>query len=393
MSLPSRRGRPGRAGRPSAALLCVGLLAATATACDAVSLRSPHSAALDCAAVGERQGRSFYDRGRPLEDPREDSADWAAAAPGDVGLDAGGVEAAGDWLAEQRGLRSMVLVRHGKLAYERYFRDGAREQSNNVHSASKSILQAVTGIAVAQGKIKSLDAPLSAYLPQYAPAGSAAGAITVGQLLSMSSGLRWREDETEEQIEAADDWVGAILALPRTADAGFTYSTGNTHVLSAVLAAATGMSTCAYADQVLFTPLGIAPERWIQDPQGVYAGGYNMYLTARELARFGQLYLADGVWGGNQVVPKDTVAQSRTVTATRVRQPGFQYASGWWATEVAGHPVQLAWGFGGQYVAVVRDLDLVVTTTQNTQGDGDRAENRELDIRQFLADFVVPAVR
>ncbi|GGJ86224.1 serine hydrolase [Pilimelia anulata] len=346
-----------------------------------------------CDTIWQRRGASFYDRAEPMVDSHDDRAEWTVAPPAAAGLDTAALAAGGDALAEHRGMRAVVVLRGGKLVYERYFRDGAANQSNNVHSASKSILQALTGIAVADGKIKSLDAPISTYLPQYAAAGTPTGAITVRRLLGMSSGLDWREDETEERIEESDDWVGAILGLAENPAAGFNYSTGNTHVLSAVLQAATGTTTCAYAREKLFTPLGIMPERWTRDPQGVYAGGYNMYLTARELARFGQLYLAGGVWQGKRVVPAATVTQSRTITAERVRQPGYRYASGWWATDAAGHAVNLAWGFGGQYVAVIPDLDLVVTTTQNTQGDGDRAEYRELDIRDFLTRYVVPAVR
>ncbi|HEX5742194.1 MAG TPA: serine hydrolase [Pilimelia sp.] len=344
-----------------------------------------------CAQLATPAPRGFYDRGsQSYADTGDARAAWAAAAPPDAGLDPARLAAAGDWLAARPGARALLVARHGALAYERYFGDASAARSYNVHSASKSILQALVGIAAAQGRL-ALDAPVSRYLPAQAPPGSPAGAVTVGALLRMSSGLRWREDATEERVAEADDWVGAILRMPAAPGAGFRYSTGNTHVLSAVLQAATGSSTCAFAFTHLFAPLGIAPERWTRDPQGVYAGGYNMYLTARELARFGQLYLSGGRWGGTQLVPADAVVQSRAVTATDVGQPGYGYSAGWWTTTAGGHAVQVAWGYGGQFVCVVPDLDLVVTATQRPRGDG--TEQREADIRAFLEHYVLPAVR
>ncbi|GGJ74682.1 serine hydrolase [Pilimelia anulata] len=346
----------------------------------------------DCAALGRPAGTGFYEPNAPYADPRDDRADWRLATPEARGLSSARLRAAGAALAGRPGVRSLLVLRGGALVYERYLHGGRRDRSTNVHSASKSMLQALTGIAIARGDLAGPDVPLADALPGYLPAGSPKGAITVRRLLTMTSGLAWTEDRTEHRIAARPDWVRAILDQPYRAGEPFTYSTGNTHVLSAVLQRATGMSTCAFAGRYLFGPLGITPEHWPRDPRGVYAGGFNLYLTPRELAKFGQLYLDGGRWRGRRVVPAATVRQASAVTTPRAGGP-YGYAAGWWATTVRGQRVALAWGWGGQYVAVLPGAGLVVSVTQDTRGDPHAVEARELDIRAFLARYVLPALR
>ena len=156
------------------------------------------------------------------------------------------------------------------------------------------------------------------YLPEYfgnAPAGKKK--ITLRHLLTMRSGLEWTEDSTEDQVEKAPDWVQAILGRPLASAPGtaYNYSSGNTHVVSAVLQKATGMSTCQFARRYLFGPMGITAEHWGRDPRGVFSGGYNLYLTPRELAKFGLLYLHGGKWNGRQLVPPDAVRAAQTRTS------------------------------------------------------------------------------
>ncbi|GGK40406.1 serine hydrolase [Pilimelia terevasa] len=343
-----------------------------------------------CEAIAQRPGSdAFYESNRPYVDRGEIRPDPPRATPASQGVDPARLARAAAALDGKPGVRSLLVLRNGRLVYERYLHGGSRTQSNNVHSASKGIIQALVGIAVAQGKVRSLDVPAAAYVPAEFPPSSPKRAITLRQLLTMSSGLSWTEDSTEHSIGRTRDWVKAIIDRPYRPAGRFNYSTGNTHVLSAVLQAATGMSTCAYAERYLFGPAGITPEHWGRDPRGVYSGGFNLFLTARELARFGQLYLDGGRKGGRQVVPASTVRQAGAARFPDAGGAGFGYGSGWWVTRVNGHKVLLAWGWGGQYVAVVPDLRMVVTTTQDTQGGGRRVDARELDIRRFLGQYLV----
>ncbi|GAA2511238.1 serine hydrolase [Pilimelia columellifera] len=337
----------------------------------------------------------FYVSNEPRAFHGDPDAGWQVGARfAPAGLDVASLDESADWFGGVKNSRSLILVRGGRLVYERYFHGGGPQQSNNVHSASKSVLQAVYGIALCRGDIASYDTPIGHYLPAAVAAGSTKAGITIRHLLTMRSGLQWSEDETEYAIENGNDWVKAILDQPLAATPGarFHYSTGDTHLLSAVLQAATGVTLERYASVHLFAPLGIGHQAWGCDPQGVASGGCNVFLPARALARFGELYLRNGVWNGQQVVPAEAIAFSRAYSGHKEQDPRYQYGALWWLATVRGHPVQFAWGWGGQYVAVIPSLDLVFSSTQDTTGKPRKVEDRELDLLAFLDEDILPAI-
>jgi CubicO group peptidase (beta-lactamase class C family) len=286
-------------------------------------------------------------------------------------------------LAQNETTKSIAVVQHGSLVYERYLNGGDVNASNNIHSASKSILQALTAIAVEQDYILSLDDKIEMYLPGYPNADQ----ITIRSLLEMKSGLLWEEDSSEYEIEKESDWVEAILSQELVAEPGteFNYSTGNTHVLSAVIQAATGKSTCQFAIENLFEPLGITVEHWGRDPSGVYSGGYNLYLTTREMAAFGLLYLNNGVHEGKQVVPESAVIDASLPTS-RIGS-GTGYSQGWWTDTIDGHEMYFASGHGGQFIYVIPTLDTVLVATQSTS-----QRNRVVDIGDFIRHYLIPVL-
>ncbi|HEX5740485.1 MAG TPA: serine hydrolase [Pilimelia sp.] len=375
-------------------LLAAGAAWSPAVPAPRVRPAAPAPAPADgCATAPAPPGGPFYESNPAYLDRRDDSADWRRATPAAQGMAAARLHRAAAHLRARPGMRSLIVLRRGRLVYERYFHGAGPRHSANVHSASKSMLGALLGIAIHRGHLPGPGAPVADYLPGYLPAGSPKRRITVGDLVTMSSGLAWTEDVTEHRVARTADWVRAILGQPYRPGRRFTYSTGNTHVLSAVLRRATGMSTCAFARRYLFRPLRITAERWARDPQGVHAGGFNLYLTPRELAKFGQLYLDGGRWAGRQVVPAATVARSRVPVHRRVAgAPGFGYGAGWWLTRVGGHPMAVAWGWGGQYVCVLPTLRLVVGTTQQTRAAAAAVEARELDVAGFVRRYVLPAI-
>jgi CubicO group peptidase (beta-lactamase class C family) len=345
---------------------------------------------VDCEAISDHPepGETFYEDNPTYIDEHELS-EWRLSPPSDLGIDDTALEAGAAELAQSPALLSLLVVRHDALVFERYYNGSDASQSNNIHSASKSILSALFGIALADGVIDSLDAPLADYLPEYIAADSAEAAITLRHVLTMSSGLEWTEDDTEYSvIEPSDDWVGTILAQPLTGTPGvdFNYSSGMSHVLSAVLTRATGSSTCAYAHEKLLAPLGITADHWGRDPSGVFSGGYNLYMTPRELARFGLLFLRDGEWEGNQLVPTDWVQQS--IQPQLPAEDGYDYGYYWWLLSGGSQDVAIAWGFGGQFVYLVPALDLMVVMTADTATD-----HPELDGETFLFDHLLPAVQ
>lgn len=261
------------------------------------------TATVDCNRIAGN-GRTFYESNPTYTDPRDDGADWSATSPEEQGMDSTLLRAGLTKLGNNASSFSALVIRHDRLVAERYYHGSGAQRSNNVHSVSKSILQALVHIAVAKGYIGSLDDPVADYLPEYfGNASPEKKKITIRHMLTMRSGLDWAEDSTESQVEKASNWVQTILGRPLVSVPGTTYnySTGNTHVVSAVLQKATRMSTCQFAHQYLFEPMGITAEHWGRDPQSIFSGGYNVYLTPREMAKFGLLYLHDGKWAANRL--------------------------------------------------------------------------------------------
>lgn len=344
-----------------------------------------------CDSIWQREGAGFYESNPTYVEERDDSSDWEFSSPEAQGLEGAVLEAAVDRLFTNDSLLSVIVIRNGALVLERYGNGGGQFASNNIHSASKPMIHALSGIAVQDGYLGSLDTAVGEHLPaQVAGRPAAIRAITVRQLLAMTSGLAWTEDSTEQRIEDGSDWIAEILAVPLEHPPGdrFNYSTGNTHVVSGVLQAATGTSTCAFAQRELFQKMGITAEHWGRDPMGVFSGGYNVYLTPRELAKFGVLFAQGGSWDGEQVVPAATVADAFT-ERTPKGPDGFGYSGGWWTRDISGHDTYIAWGWGGQFLYVIPSLDLVFSTTQNTHEDHD---NVEIDADAFVRDVLVPAV-
>jgi CubicO group peptidase (beta-lactamase class C family) len=167
------------------------------------------------------------------------------------------------------------------------------------------------------------------------------------------------------------------------------YSTGSTHILSAILTRVTGRSTHDLARDWLGQPLGIAIPPWQRDPQGIYFGGNNMKLSPRALLRFGELYRNGGVWQGKRVVPAEWVRLSWT-PRTRSRFSGDAYGYGWFMTEICGQAVSYARGFGGQFVHVVPSLALTVAITSDTSARTRVGGYREA-LNALLGEELIPA--
>ena len=353
------------------------------------------AASYDCTALeAPLSTHQFYEDNPTYTDPVDDTASWTTSTPAAEGIDAAMLESASATLQRNtldgvKYMWSFLVVRNDKLVFERYYNGATKSSSNNVHSASKSIWGAAMGIAIGKGMIPSIDTPISQLLPaSYVSAMTSATekTITEGDLVTMTSGLRWTEDTSENQIQRATDWMAAILALPMAAAPGatFNYSTGNAHLNSAVLATVAKTTACEFIHKNLLAPMGVVAEHWGRDPQGYFSGGYNLYLTPRELAKFGMLYLHDGNWQGQQLVPRDWVTASMA-DQTDAGDP-YTYGYDFWLRTFDTHHVAMAWGFGGQMVFIVKDLNMVVVMTTNT-----RDLDEDFDLTEFFGDSILPA--
>lgn len=265
-------------------------------------------------------------------------------------------------------IHSLIVIKNDKLILEAYLDPYTEYVLHNVKSVSKSVLSALAGIALEQGLIGSVEATLTEALPEYfEPTADARKAdITLHHLLTMSSGF-----DFTEHSERAGKWFKAknpvreAIALPITAIPGeqFRYATINTHIFSAWLTKAAAMSTPEFAEKYLFTPLGIDSCHWVKDPQGIYWGGTQLYLTPRDMARFGMLYLHKGHTQEEQLIPERWVDESTRWRYSVDTHSGYGY---WW-WRIPASDGYVAAGWGGQRIAVFPGKELVIVVTAANQ--------------------------
>ena len=280
-------------------------------------------------------------------------------------------------------LRSLLVSDHGELILERYFNGAHSKQAANIKSASKSVVSALVGIAIERGLIASVDTPVATFFPELraAKADRRKQQITIEDLLTMRAGLEPTSNRNYGRWIHSSNWVRYVLSRPMVSAPGFGmhYSTGNTHLLSAILTKTSGGSTWQFANEALGKPLGITLNRWPRDPQGIYFGGNDMEMTPRQMMTFGELYRNHGRINGRQVVPAQWIEAS-FVPRTRSRWSERLYGYGWWMRELAGQRAYYAWGYGGQFIFVVPNLELVVVTTSSANpGPARRGHRRALD--------------
>jgi len=290
-------------------------------------------------------------------------------------------------------LHSLLVSHHGTIIFERYYRGARADRPANIKSASKSIVSALVGIAIDRGLIPHAGTPIARWFPALTrDLDPRKRAITVEDLLTMRPGLDSTSGRQYGAWVTSRNWVDYVLARPMLAAPGATmdYSTGNTHLLSAILTRAASTSTLRFANDALARPLGFTLPPWPTDPQGIYFGGNDMLMTPRQLLSFGELYLRGGRKDGRQIVPEAWVRQScegrprELPPWARDRGPGSApdplrdraYGYGWWVHQLGGHDTCFAWGYGGQYLFVVPDLDLVIATTASPNVSEERRDHR-----------------
>ena len=222
---------------------------------------------------------------------------------------------------------------------------------------TKSVVSALVGIALQEHTIRSLDQRLGDYFPRYVlhARDTRVRRITLRELLTMTSGYR------DVATVSSDDWLRTQIDRPLAADPGrsWGYDNGSFHLLSAVLTKATGLTASAYAQRVLFAPLGVAAPVWPTDGQGHSLGNTGLRLSTRDLLRIGELYLHGGRLRGRTVVPAAWVRQTtRPVTALG---HGYGYGYGWWSVSPPAGFAAL--GYGGQEIAVYPARRVVVVLT------------------------------
>ena len=319
-------------------------------------------------------------------------------------MDVAGLDRAFAFLrAQVPHIDSLLVVRGGNLVYERYAPDSGPEPLRNVKSMTKSVLATLVGIALQTGDLESINTPVAYLLPEafVTLSDRAKRAITVRHLLAMRSGLDWAEyGASAMQMTASPNWVQFVLERPLAHPPGavLNYSTGDTPLLAAVLQRITGMTLLDFADLYLFGPLGITRRAWPADPQGVTIGGAELALTPRDMAKFGYLVLNGGLWENDRIVAIDWLEEStRMMTIFEPHSPGdcdlLGYGYLWWLRPQGDYESAIAVGYGGQFVYVIPDLDLIVVMTGRIESAPETfRDNRMLCRFNLVEEFIVPSV-
>jgi CubicO group peptidase (beta-lactamase class C family) len=335
-------------------------------------------------------------------------------SPASVGLSAEPLSAMEKAIraGEFKKISSVLIARHGKLAYESYF-DGDATSQRDTRSATKSITDILVGIAIGEKKLSGVDARVLSYLPERARKlqnpDPRKDKITIEDFLTMSSVLEcddWNDASrgNEERMYLVEDWTQFILDLPVRGrmhvgekiepppyGRDFSYCTGGVFTLSEVLAKATGTRTDHYAQEKLFGPLGIMDAVWVYSPLNVPQTGGGLRLTSRDLLKIVELYRAGGMWEGKQIVAESWVKASTTPDARIDDETEYGYL--WWLKKFkSGGQSYAAFfmsGNGGNKVMVFPDLDMTVvltSTNYNTKGMHQQTE-------QLLTDYILRAVQ
>ena len=298
-----------------------------------------------------------------------------------------------DALSSLPRLRSLLISIDGELVDERYFHGARSTHPANLKSASKSIISTLIGIALDRGQLKSIKDPIAKFFPEHlgAKADASKNRITIEDLLTMRSGLETTSNVNYGRWVTSANWIGHVLTRPVIDEPGgnMIYSTGNSHLLSAILTKATKMSTFEFARRYLAEPLAIAIHPWIRDPQGIYLGGNDMHLTPRAILKYGELYLNRGRLRDKQIISEQWIEESLK-PRTKSNWSGRDYGYGWWIDTLGGQTTQYAWGHGGQFIFTVPGLKLVVVTTAIPTPDDGRREHQRA-IYELMEHGIIPA--
>ncbi|HUE47532.1 MAG TPA: serine hydrolase [Aestuariivirgaceae bacterium] len=278
-------------------------------------------------------------------------------------------------------LKAVIVARDGDVLAERGYRGHSVSAATNIKSASKSIVSALVGIAIDKGVLDGVDQTIAPLLASDLPADPDPRLrdITIGNLLSMQAGLERTSGANYGAWISSPNWVRDALARPFADEPGgaMLYSTGSSHLLSAILTRATGRSTLALARDWLGPLEGFSIAGWERDPQGVYLGGNQMAMSPRSLLAFGDLYRNAGrTPDGRQLVSPEWIEASwQPRTASRFT--GDAYGYGWFQRDIGGRTVHYAWGYGGQMIYVVPSLELTIVMTSDADSPAGRSGHRD----------------
>lgn len=332
--------------------------------------------------------------------PEYPSYDWPTSTPELQGMNSQLIEQAFQQAGNRGFVDCILIIRNGFLVAERYYNGFGRSTPHNVMSVSKSFLSAMTGIALREGNLTSINQKVLDFFPEYIYPNIDPRKynITIRNLLMMRMGID-HDQNLYNYVHSSSNWIKTTIELPLIYDPGtrFCYNTFQTHLLSAIITKASGMSMVDFGKTFLFEKMNINCADWWQDPQGYYFGGNSMHFTPRDMARLGYLYMNNGQLNREQIVPAEWVEESLT-NFTNFSNSSWgdlekvNYGYLWWLGEIKGYKVFLAIGHGGQFVINFPEINMIVVTTSDWQLDWTTADQHERSVLSIVANYIVPAV-
>ncbi len=346
--------------------------------------------------------------------------DWRTAPPEEVQVDPAILAQMLEYIdATIPGLHNILIVRHGYLAFETYYQGFHKDSYNNIASATKSIVSLLIGIALAEGKLTSIDQPMLDFFPELASQETdpRKHAVTLRHLLNLTGGFS-HEFPHEYWLNP----VALAIQRPMLHQPGevFYYDSHDVDILAGILTRVTGMNAATYAHTTLFATLGIwqhdnmrfiwqrEPQGahtwhgdaywdeqngfpWKVDPQGHNTGSFGLHLTARDMAKIGYLCLKQGTWNGSHMLPAAYFTQSIHQQSAGGPPLNTPYGFLWWLTTHQGHPAFFASGYSGRLIYVIPSLDLVIVTTASTLTVRDHPDQAK-QITDLIPRFIFPAL-
>jgi CubicO group peptidase (beta-lactamase class C family) len=284
-------------------------------------------------------------------------------------------------------LESLLVIKDGNLVLEEYFFGYDRSMIHNIHSCTKSVISLLLGMSMEGHDSLNADLPLFRFFPEYEKLFTGGKRqITLKHLLTMNSGL-----DTEDMPDLPDskEQIETILARPLDSEPGtqFNYCNDCSQLLGWIIDSLSGMQPDVYAAEQLFRPLGITDFFWETD-NGIPHAYSDLHLLPRDMAKIGLLVLQDGQWDGKQIVPRKWILESTRPYVSE--SPYFEYGLYWWYRSQNDLPwwkepgegtlkeydKVIALGYGGQYIFIIRDLNLVINTTASDYGNGPKARSK-----------------
>ena len=321
--------------------------------------------------------------------------DWRTSTPEEQGIDSEDLVNMMETLLSadpSYEIDSITIIRNGYMVFDTTFYPFLPDSKHIIHSCTKSIISALIGISIDQGYIEGVRQPVLDLFPERTIANLTTDkeAMTLEDVLMMATGLECRDSYLYNwrglsEMGRSQDWVQFVLDLPMAEEPGtrFEYCNGASFLLSAIIQETTGMNALDFAKENLFGPLGISDVEWPSNPQGISIGWGQLHMRPHDMAKIGYLYLNEGMWDGNQIIPSEWVETStqKHITAYTL-EDGYGYQ--WWVDDSG---IYMALGYAGQYIVVLPELEMVVVFTS------DLGDNNFFLPRFMVDDFIITAAK